>query len=78
MKITFARYEHSRVGFPRIVLKWDYDGIGYINPYITVNGVIKPWAWDFGQEKIFRMEKEIEKFEKYVSIMWGDDASVQG
>lgn len=78
MKITFARYEHSRIGFPGVVLKWDYDGVANINPYLTVKGIIKPWSWQYGVEKVYQMEAEINRFEKYVSTMWGDDISVQG
>lgn len=78
MKITFARYEHSRIGFPGVVLKWEYDGVANVNPYLTVKGIIKPWHWRYRAEKVYQMKEEISKFEKYVSDMWNNDISVQG
>lgn len=88
MKAVFASFEHSRVGFPKVKLKFSEDasvGDGYIDPYVTVNGIIQEWNWSpngSGSKKIIlprrEIEDEIKKFESWVVLRFGDDISVQG
>lgn len=88
MKTVFASFEHSRVGFPKVKLKFSEDanlGAGYIDPYVTVNGIIQEWNWSPDgnvSKKIIlpcrEIEQEIKKFESWVVLRFGDDISVQG
>lgn len=88
MKTLFAKYEHAKVGFPKVKLKFHEDaekGVGFREPYLTVKGVIKEWHWSLlgnkPKESIITstdFEKEIARFEKWVVDNFADDASVQG
>lgn len=74
MKRTFASYEHTRVGFPHIVLKWSEINGKHVEPYLSVNGIMKGWSWEFGQNAIYShdIESELARFDKYVVDVYGE------
>lgn len=75
MKRTFASYEHTRIGFPDIVLKWHEVNGAHVEPYLAVDGFIKKWSWEFGQKAIHSsngIERELARFDKYVLDVYGD------
>lgn len=81
MKIEFAQYSHSKVGFPHVKLKWTFDGREYHSPYIVIKGLIQNWSWSNTRHIIVSendLIKEIERFEKYVIDRFKNDATVQG
>ena len=82
MKILFAKYEHTKIGFPGVKLRWSSDdGIGYYGVYATVDGVIKPWNWSYGQPSRinkYQLYKELARFDKIVGEQFSEIASVQG
>lgn len=79
MKIKFAKYEHSVIGFPGIVLKFSSDGLHYTDPYVTIKGIINNWNWSFNQEKVCgSIDRELKRFDKWVVDFYSEDISVQG
>jgi hypothetical protein len=79
MKITFASYEHSRIGFPGIKLKWHAKNGKFLDPYVTINGVIQEnrWTWGNPHPAAFA-QAEMERFDEWVGNLFSNDASVQG
>lgn len=79
MKVTYAKYEHSVIGFPKVVLKFDsINGNGYSNPYIVIKDIIKPWSWSYNQETTYNIENELDRFDRYVRCRFSGNISVQG
>lgn len=77
MKITSANYEHSRIGFPKVKLKWFYDG-RHKSPYVTVHDAIINWEWKHPIEGAHCIDVELKRFDDWVVSRFGNDASVQG
>lgn len=80
MKATFIKYEHSRIGFPHVKLKFhSNDAFTFEDPYVTIKGVIKPWAWSIERNPChdWNVDAELEKFDKWVCDNFSDDESVQ-
>lgn len=81
MKITFAMYEHNRVGFPEIKLKWGQDAHGrQIDPHVTIKGIIKPWNWQPPHPYIHQhaIAAELKRFEEWVVKTYADQPAYQG
>lgn len=88
MKITFASYEHSCIGFPKVVLKWAEEDGKWSEGRIVVKGIIqstvnhgavvaKPWRWTEIWPKPFA-ESEMARFDDWVRETFKNDISVQG
>ena len=79
MERTFASYEHSPIGFPKIKLKWTEENGKFSRPYVTIHDRIQEgfWTWHNLNPEPF-VEFEVERFDKYVCSRYGEDASVQG
>lgn len=84
MTTTFATYEHSTIGFPKVQLKFSFTPKdGYMGFYVTVKDVIKhDWpvsSTNYAHPTIPRYaEIEIERFDKWVRQTYSKDISVQG
>lgn len=83
MQTVFAKYEHTKPGFPKVKLKFVEDrtvALGYTDPYLTVKGEIKPWSWEYGQEVLSygQLKSELKRFEEYAVATYRDDETVQG
>lgn len=78
MRITYAKYEHTKIGYPGVVLKWSFNGLVHHDPYITIKGIMKGWGWEYQRKETSNIKAETDRFEAYVSQAFGDDASVQG
>lgn len=78
MKITFAQYEHSRIGFPGIKLKWAFDGHKHVAPYLTILGVMHPYSWEHGSEHVFDMARELARFDALIGEQYASNQTVQG
>jgi hypothetical protein len=80
MKLTSATYSHACIGFPVIVLKWYFDGQAHVKPYVTEFGVMKPWAWQYGQEAIHDadLSGELARFDDYVRARFANVPEAQG
>jgi hypothetical protein len=78
--LDFGSYSYSRVGFPGVKLKWQYDkSIGHYGPYLTINGVMHPWMWQYSDTAVATVGGgETGRFDAYVVANFSDDASVQG
>ena len=84
MKRTSATYSHSTIGFPAIVLKWhEEDGV-WLQPYVTIKGVIQPpgsmftWHWKTHSNAALYAESEMAAFDSFIRHHFADDSSVQG
>ena len=79
MKLTLGMYEHSRIGFPGVVLKWCVENGKISPPYLVVKGIITNsyGCWN-RQWPLSAMEAELAEFDKWVGQMYSNDASVQG
>lgn len=80
MKRTFAQYEHSTIGFPRVVLKWTEENGEWQPPYVTIHGVIKPdlYGWERYTRPQNNPEHALARFDDWVRKRFSEDASVQG
>ena len=91
MKQTFATYQHSAIGFPKVKLKFSvaYGTEVDDEAIVTVHGIItKDWRWSpefqngsfsLGHPRQFSaIQRELERFDKWVAMNYGEDASVQG
>lgn len=78
MKITSAHYEHTALGFPKIVLKWHFQEGAHQEPYLVICGVICPYTWSVNQPKVYTMDAELARFDDWVRRRYGDDPTVQG
>lgn len=78
MKIKFAQYEHTCIGFPKIILKWsETDGKSH-DPYITIKDIISDKNVQSSYEQLNTPKYWMERFEEWVGRTFCDDASVQG
>jgi hypothetical protein len=79
MKCTYAKYEHSRIGFPGVVLKWSVHNETKIeSAYYTVNGIIHcEWNWQRYSPLPF-IEDEIRVFDEWVLSVFEGRSDVQG
>jgi hypothetical protein len=80
MKISFAMYEHTCLGFPQVKLKWYVEHGQWSPPYITVKGVIHPnlvWSWH-EQYPWNWAKEEMERFDIWVRDTYHNDITVQG
>lgn len=78
MKRIFAIYEHTRVGFPHVILKWHEMNGKQVSPYMVINGVIKPWSWELGLDETNCIERELRRFDEYVGQVYSNNIAVQG
>ena len=78
MRLTFAVYEHTTIGFPHVKLKWTVEEGKWAPGYVTEHGIIKgPWTWEFNQEHPCA-EREMKRFDDWVRLSYKNDISVQG
>ena len=82
MKVTFASYEHSTIGFPGVILRWCAEN-GKMERLgrVVVNGIIQKTPWDFGTQNTAiecRIDQELKRFDEWVRNNYGEDVSVQG
>jgi hypothetical protein len=78
MKLTFGAYEHSRIGFPGVKLKWMVEDGKVTDAYLVIKGVIsQPWTWHELRPMPF-MEYEMSRFDTYVLTNFAEDSTVQG
>lgn len=79
MKIDFAQYSHSTIGFPEVKLKWHAENGTWLRPYITVKGIISDlgWAWHNQHAAPFAAD-EMGRFDSWVRKNYADDSTVQG
>lgn len=82
MKQTSASYEHSRIGYPGVKLKWFEEDGKVISKYITVAGIIEPWSWSYESEKhkdfFPNLERELKRFDDYVLRVYENNLQLQG
>lgn len=82
MTRTSATYTHSTIGFPAIVLKWHEENGVWLQPYVTLHGVIQPpdsllhWQWKTTNAAIYA-DKEMDYFDFFIRDNFSEDASVQ-
>lgn len=80
MRINFALYEHTRLGFPHVKLKWVMEDGKWSAPYIVIKDVIRPdlgWSWHELHPESWAKE-EMKRFDDWVGKIWCDDITVQG
>jgi hypothetical protein len=78
MKAIFTTYQHSTIGFPKVILKWHEENGKALGAYVTRDGIIiGPWAWHNDNPVPF-YPAEIERFDHHVRAQYADDPSVQG
>jgi len=82
MKQTLALYEHSTIGFPKIVLKFSIKNSSELckDPYFTVHGVMTKWNWAAHLDNCFEydLEKQIKRFDEFIRATYANNISVQG
>jgi len=80
MKLTSATYQHTVIGWPKAILKWHYNGTSHTDPYLTIDGVIKPWAWSYREKAVgdYQIKREMARFDDYVLAVYGNNADLQG
>lgn len=82
MKAVYTSYEHTKPGFPKVILKWTEENNVAQLPYVTVHGVIQRWSWEYGTDIMSansqNYEKEMARFDKWVCQTFSEDATVQG
>lgn len=79
MKTTFATYEHSTLGFSGVVLKWsETNGLWDKAARVVVNNVItQEWNWYNQHPEPFKTS-EMERFDKWVRMVYSNNPAVQG
>jgi hypothetical protein len=78
MKRTLVFYEHTRVGFPRVKLKWWEDNGRWTKGYITVAGVMScEWTWSQPNPEP-HADHEMKIFDDFVLRVFGHRADLQG
>ncbi len=79
MKTIYSEYEHTLVGFPKVVLKFSFSDWKYKDPYVVVNGIIREWDWrESGGIGNYSLNKELERFDQWVAATFSECAEVQG
>lgn len=82
MKQLTGSYEHHKLGFPKIKLKWFWEHGKITSKYITVDGVIEHWSWSNESEKFFdanpNLELELRRFDDYVLKVYSHRTDLQG
>lgn len=82
MKRVYAKYTHSTIGFPGIVLNWhEEDGVMEMEGYVTKQGIIQQQKWKFRKENTslsIRIQQELIRFDEWVREHFADDPTVQG
>jgi hypothetical protein len=77
MKCIFATYEHTCIGFGKVVLKWHVNDGKMGTAYVVVKGIIEGnWTWTNPYPLPF-IDFELKKFDDYVRNRFTNDASVQ-
>lgn len=78
MKITFASYEHTTIGFPKVILKWSVEDGKMGLAYVVIKDIISfDWTWR-NQYPLPFIESECQRFDEWVRNMYSNDISVQG
>ncbi len=79
MRATLICYEHTRIGFPRVKLKWMVEEGKWGKPYIVIKNIIQKdtWSWQHPHPDVYPQD-EMARFDKWVGERYSDDASVQG
>jgi len=79
MERTFATYEHSTIGFPKIILKWTEENGRFSRPYVVIKDIIQQgfWTWHNTNPEPF-IDFELKRFDNYIFERYGEDATVQG
>lgn len=72
MKLTFGTYEHTTIGFHKVVLKWTVENGKVVNVYQTIEGVINPWSF-YHQYPLPFIADECMRFDNYVRKTFGHD-----
>lgn len=54
MQLTHGFYEHNKVGFPGVKLKFHFANNRYCDPYITINKIVKPCSKEKMQKTQFQ------------------------
>lgn len=84
MKRTSATYTHSTIGFPAIVLKWHEENGVWLQPYVTIHGIIQPqdslhsWRWSQHRNAALYADAELAAFDSFIRAEFANDPSVQG
>jgi hypothetical protein len=81
MKITFASYEHSCIGFPGVVLKWSVENGEASEGRIIINKIISKstWKWLSDSKGVMgNIESELNRFDAWVANRHSDNPTVQG
>lgn len=81
MKLTYASYQHTAIGFPHVILKWSYTPEkGHHDFYHTILGVVRIWntAIDYRPHHKDDLDREIKRFEEHVRFRYSENISVQG
>lgn len=77
MKETFASFVHSRIGFPKIKIKWNREnGVTDSQARIVIKDILQKGTWKF--HDTCHMEAEMERFDRWVEETYSEDPSVQG
>lgn len=77
MKIISAYYEHTKIGFGKVKLKWTVEHGRVTSAYVTVKDVIdREWTWH-NPNPIPFIEFELKRFEEWVLNRFLDDVTVQ-
>jgi hypothetical protein len=80
MRINFALYEHTCLGFPHVKLKWVMENGRWSTPYVTVKDIIRPdlgWSWREQHPPAWASE-EMKRFDDWVRDIFHNDITVQG
>jgi hypothetical protein len=79
MKLVFAFYEHTRLGFPHVKLKWASEDGRWSPPYVVIKGIIQKdtWHWHERHPESWAAE-EMKRFDAWVGERFSEDVSVQG
>lgn len=81
--IDSAYLTHTRIGFPKVKLKWNYQSGMHIDPYLVIDKVIHPWEWSVKHaDKYGRIhvdiKHELKRFDDYVRSTFQDRPEFQG
>jgi len=78
MQMTLGFFEHSTVGFPKVVLKWTVEDHRVTSAYVTVKGIIvQPWTW-YNPHPMPLIQGELDSFDAWVRDRFSEDVTVQG
>lgn len=87
MKLASATYEHTRIGFPKVILKWHEEDGKFQAAYITAKGIILrdvnanvffSYPGTIDCKTLVSREEACQRFDEWVAGSYHHDASVQG